>query len=378
MPMEKQKCELPIYIGKFDIFNRGHGNVLTRIVRNSERVIIGVENLSGDYTFPFETRIAMIQKSIDDMLELGCGASQYRKEVIERLKQDPSIVKVVAIHGEIADAVIKNGATQIVRGIRDDFDQHAEEELMEEVLLQLKIKNYHLTSNDYMLINTNGEVVHMSSTKCKNLCERREYIAALHHVTPSVHNMMMPHYLEKTYSELPCGHTHWPYLKKKYLQRRVHNFTRIAYMLNRLKDERKIHEADCRSSTLRMAMFFCHIADTPQKSAEWVEKHLKIAQSRKDDVKRLILLTDYSRIPAPEELNTDARTMLRCCLLLLTDMENYSLYLRQMRVECDPAFEVGRFENLIDPVVYLEKTGIFTDYELQLVKNNLANLSQKK
>ena len=59
MPMEKQKCKLPLYVGKFDTFNRGHGSVLTRLLRNSERVIIGVENISSDYAFSFEDRITM-------------------------------------------------------------------------------------------------------------------------------------------------------------------------------------------------------------------------------------------------------------------------------------------------------------------------------
>ena len=376
---KRPRFSVACYSGLFDPFTRGHVNIVIRTLKCCDRIVIAVENPSHKKcTFTVEERVAMAEKAINDFINLNCGPTQYRREIAERIKADPSIIKVVPIDGEVVDTAIRHGANIMVRGIRNEYDQHVEEELMDQILLQFRIRNYPITENQYEITNTNGEVVHMSSTVTKDFCERREYIAALHHLTPSVHNMIMSYYLETPFSKLACGIGLWSKVKKIYLSRAVHNFTRVAYMLNRLQIERKINRVDCRMNALRMAMMFCHICSTPQESAEWVEKHLQISQENKDRVKKLILLTDYSKIPLKEELDVEARTMLRCCLLLLTDKENYPLYLRQMRVESGKQVPAGYFENIVDPLEYLENTGIFTDYELGLVKANFTDLSKKK
>ena len=375
--MENTRFSVAFYSGLFDPFNRGHINIIIRTLKNCERIVIAVENPPHKCTFTVEERVAMVKKTIEDFISLDGGSTQYRKEVAERIKADPSIITVVPIGGEVVDTAINYGATLMVRGVRNDYDLHVEEELKDQVLLQFRIRNYPITADEYEIVFTNGDVVHMSSTVCKDLCERREYIAALHHVTPGVHNMVIPHYLETVFNKLACGFGLWSKVKKTYLSREVHNFTRVSYMLNRLQIERKINLIDCRITALRIAMFVCHICPTPQESAKWVDDNLQISPESKERVKKLILLTDYSHIPMAEELDTEAKTMLRCCLLLLTDKENYPLYLRQVRRETGKSVCAGYFENMKDPIAYLEATGIFTDYEVSLVKSNFKAMSKK-
>ena len=192
------KKQVAFYSGLFDPFTRGHLNIVVRILREYDRVIIGVENDRPDICrYDADVRAQMVRQSIDDLVNLGCGAVQFRKEIVSRLRNDAQIVKVVRIDGEVADAVIQNNADTVIRGIRNEYDQHIEEELRDRILLQLKIRNYELYG--YELMQTNGEVIHMSSTVCKDLCDRGEYIAALHHVTPGVHAIMMQKELMKRF-----------------------------------------------------------------------------------------------------------------------------------------------------------------------------------
>ncbi len=369
------KGKIAFYSGLFDPFTRGHSNILIRTLREFDRIIIGVED-GGDVGCEFsqEERVKMARQSIEDILKFKCGPVQFRNEVIERIRKNPEIVQVVAIKGEVVDAAIRCGATDMIRGVRNDTDIHVEEELEDRILLQFRIRNYPLTEKNYHLMHTNDEVSHMSSTVAKDLCKRGEYIAALHHVTPGVHNMMMPHYLKPKFDELFGNDSElWAILCKVYQKRTWSNFSQVAYLLNRLQIEIVQKEMDSKFEDLQRAMFLCSFKKCPQETVKWLQT--RGIASKLEEVE-LIKFLDFNTFRKAEFLPVEGRLMQRCKLLLLTDMENYSLYLRQTEKGMTP----GSYEDIEDIIAYLEEinSNVLTPQELQIVKANTSELSRKE
>ena len=369
------KGSVAFYSGLFDPFTRGHLNIVIRILREYDSVIIGVED-GGDVGCEFsqEERVKMARQSIEDILKFRCGPVQFRTEVIDRIRQNPEIVQVVAIKGEVVDTAIRCGATDMIRGVRNDTDIHIEEELEDRILLQFRIRNYPLTEKNYHLMHTNDEVSHMSSTVAKDLCKRGEYIAALHHVTPGVHNMMMPHYLKPKFDELFGDDAElWAILCKVYQKRTWNNFSQVAYLLNRLQIEIVQKEMDSKFEDLQRAMFLCSFKKCPQETVKWLQT--RGIASKLEEVE-LIKFLDFNTFRKAEFLPVEGRLMQRCKLLLLTDMENYSLYLRQAEKGTVP----GSYEGIEDIIAYLEEinSNVLTPQELQIVKANMSELSRKE
>ncbi len=369
------KGSVAFYSGLFDPFTRGHLNILIRTLRENEKIIIGVEDgMFVNCDFSQEERVKMARQSIEDILKFKCGPVQFRNEIIERIRQNPEIVQVVAIKGEVVDTAIRCGATDMIRGVRNDTDIHIEEELEDRILLQFSIRNYPLTRQNYHLMHTNDEVSHMSSTVAKDLCKRGEYIAALHHVTPGVHNMMMPHYLKPKFDVLFGGDAElWAILCKVYQKRTWSNFSQVAYLLNRLQIEIVQKGVDSKFEDLQRAMFLCSFKKCPQETVKWLQT--RGIASRLENVE-LIKFLDFETFRKAELLPAEGRLMQRCKLLLLTDMENYSLYLRQTEKGMAP----GSYEDIEDIITYLEKsnTDVLTPHELELAKANVAKLSRKE
>lgn len=369
------KESIAFYSGLFDPFTRGHLNIVIRTLRVYDRIIIGVE--SGAFTkcdFTQEERVKMAQQSIADILKFKCGPVQFRNEIIGRIRKKPEIVQIIAIKGEVVDAAIHYGATNMIRGVRNETDIHVEEELEDRILLQFRIRNYPLTKKDYELMQTNDEVCHISSTVAKDLCKRGEYIAALHHVTPGVHNMMMPHYLKPKFDELFGGDAElWAILCKVYQKRTWSNFSQVAYLLNRLQIEIVQKGVDSKFEDLQRAMFLCSFKRWPQETVKWLQT--RGITSRLENVE-LIKFLDFETFRKAELLPAEGRLMQRCKLLLLTDKENYSLYLRQTEKGMTP----GSYEDIEDIIAYLEEsnTDVLTPHELEIVKTNIAALSKKE
>ena len=221
----QQNKGLAFYSGLFDPFTRGHLNIVIRTLRDHDDIIAGLENGSDAHCdFSIDERMAMVRQTIKDFLRYNDAPIQFRATIAERLRQEPDIFGIVPIDGEVVDTAIKCRADDMVRGIRNSTDQHIEEELRDRILLQFQIRNYKI--RNYILQTTNGGVVHMSSTVCKSLCQRGEYIAALHHVTPGVHNMMVPRYLKPRFEVLfPEQKDLWNELLAVYSSRPLKNFT---------------------------------------------------------------------------------------------------------------------------------------------------------
>ena len=119
------KGSVAFYSGLLDPSTRGHLNILIRTLREFDRIIVGVENGKDvGCEFSQEERVKMARQSIEDLLKFKCGPVQFRNEVIERIRQNPEIVQVVAIKGEVVDTAIRCGATDMIRGVRNDTDIH--------------------------------------------------------------------------------------------------------------------------------------------------------------------------------------------------------------------------------------------------------------
>ncbi len=366
---------IAFYSGLFDPFTRGHLNIVIRTLREFDKIIIGVEDeayTSCDFTQ--EKRVKMAQQSIADILKFKCGPVQFRNEIIERIRKNPEIVQVIAIKGEVVDTAIRYHATNMIRGVRNETDIHVEEELEDRILLQFRIRNYPLTKKDYELMQTNDEVCHISSTVAKDLCKRGEYIAALHHITPGVHNMVMPHYLKPKFDALFGRDDElWEVLCKFYQKRTWSNFSQVAYLLNRLQIEIVQKGENCKFEDLQRAMFLCCLQKWPQETVKWLQTR---GMASKLENVELIKFLDFETFRKAELLSAEGRLMQRCKLLLLTDKENYSLYLRQTEKEMAP----GSYEEISDIVAYLEEsnTNVLTSHELEIIKANIVKLSKKE
>ena len=345
---------IAFYSGLFDPFTRGHLNIVIRTLREHDRIIIGVENSPFEKCdFSLEERIQMVTQTISDILKFKCGPVQFRKEIVKRIRENPEIVKVVPINGEVVDAAVCHRATAMIRGVRNDTDIHIEEEIKDRILLQFRIRNYSLKREDYKLMHTNDEVSHMSSTVAKNLCQRGEYIAALHHVTPGVLNMIVPRYLKPLFDKVFNDRILWDTLLTTYQNRGWHNFTQVSYLLNRLQIEKVLHQNHCNYEAVQRAMFINSLETDSFSQINGLASDMTLA---------------------------DARVLKRCHLLLLTDLENYSLYLRQVNAENDNTVAPGGYEQLKNVPDYLEHEGkgLLTPQEVELVKANVAALSQEQ
>lgn len=360
---------IAFYSGLFDPFTRGHLNIVIRTLRVCDKIIIAVEN--DKCTFDAETRIKMVEHAIHDLVNYSCGSSQYREEIVARIREKPEIIEVVAIRGEVVDTAIKCKANVMVRGIRNDYDRHQEEELADRIKLQFKIRNYPIES--YQLENTNGEVVHMSSTVTKDLCKRGEYIAALHHVTPSVHNMLMEYYLKDEFDVLfPKNNRLWKKLCETYGSRRYRNFTHVGYLLNRLAIDIALGHDVQNINILRRAMFLFDVGRNASESANWITENLSVHSQ----VAELVAEADYIRHQRDSGYYSQ---LVRCDLLILTDEENYPLYCRLRQDDKDCPTSEGVYEGLQGYEDYLKQNQLFTEAELKkavrVVKESKKNRS---
>ena len=361
--------KIAFYSGLFDPFTRGHLNIIIRTLRKCDRIIIGVEN--DECTFNASERIKLVQQSLDDLLSYGCSSVQFRDEIIQRIRENPEIIEVVAISGEVVDTAILHHANIMVRGVRNDYDIHLEEEIKDRIKLQFKVRNYPIL--DYHLEQTNGEVVHMSSTVTKELCRRGEYIAALHHVTPGVHNTLMKYYLRPLFEKLFGPQKKlWHKLCETYLHQNCGNFTHVAYMLNRLAIEKALGRIESRysSSTVKQAMFLCDICDTPEASARWIIEN--IHNENVDKIAAAVLDTDYSRV---QPKTAEGRIVARCDLLLLTDEENYPLYRRMQRKNAGEG-DTACYRGLANPRQYMQINGILSEDETAKIEKIISGIRQ--
>jgi pantetheine-phosphate adenylyltransferase len=97
---------IAFYAGSFDPLTNGHLDVLKGALTVADEIIVGIGiQASKQPLFSFDERVAMIEEWAHD--DIGDGASRLR---------------VVAFKGLVIDACRANGATLIIRGLRDGTD----------------------------------------------------------------------------------------------------------------------------------------------------------------------------------------------------------------------------------------------------------------
>ncbi len=101
-------AQIGFYSGSFDPVTHGHTDVIARALSIVDELVIGVGVHHGKTPmFTAKERIAMLEEETRVLAE----------------KQD-AIIKVVTFDGLVVDAARANGASLIIRGLRDgtDFD----------------------------------------------------------------------------------------------------------------------------------------------------------------------------------------------------------------------------------------------------------------
>ena len=146
-----KKC---ICSGSYDPVTFGHLDVIERAAGLFDVAVVAVlDNPTKTPRFPLDTRIKMVQEATAH---------------IEN-------VKVIGYHGLLADVAVKEGATAIVRGLRNSVDYEYEK--------QMAVVNSKLAKNiETIFIPTRFEYMHISSSIVKELAmlnaDISEYVPA--------------------------------------------------------------------------------------------------------------------------------------------------------------------------------------------------------
>ena len=124
---------------------------------------------------------------------------------------------------------------------------------------------------------------------------------------------------------------------------------------------------------LERAVFFKDIANSPVASAAWVAKNLKTADSAR--IQELLCSMDYDQIPG--RMDAETKLLMRSHLLVMTDEENYPLYLRIIKAEGGKDIEVGRYGNLRKPLNYLRESKLFSPQEMTKMEEVFQSAKEK-
>ena len=134
--------------GSFDPVTNGHIDLIKRAAGMFESVIVGIfVNKEKQYTFPMETKRAMLEKAVED---------------IENVTVDVS-------YGYVADYVKENGIGVIVKGVRNTADYEYE-------LNMAKYNKSHAPDTETVFLPASDETASLSSTFVKQLFENGEDI----------------------------------------------------------------------------------------------------------------------------------------------------------------------------------------------------------
>jgi len=95
-----------IYAGSFDPLTNGHLDVLKGALAIADTVIVAIGVHPGkEPLFSFDERVALVKQAAE-----------------RQLKADAKRMSVVAFDGLVIDAAHKNGASVLIRGLRDGTD----------------------------------------------------------------------------------------------------------------------------------------------------------------------------------------------------------------------------------------------------------------
>ncbi|WP_297964030.1 pantetheine-phosphate adenylyltransferase [uncultured Anaerovibrio sp.] len=140
-----------IFPGSFDPVSNGHLDIIRRAAKHFDRLVVGVFNNIRKHPFlPVEVRIKTLKEAVADM----------------------DNVEVVSFDGLLADYMLKNNISVIVRGLRSVTDYEYEQSQAQ------IIKNSHPELDTFFLL-TRPEVSFVSSSVIREIYRFGGNISAL-------------------------------------------------------------------------------------------------------------------------------------------------------------------------------------------------------
>ena len=214
------------YAGSFDPFTYGHARVIEGALRKYDVVYVGIGiNPDKECMFSFDTRRIFIEEYFPEDVKNG------------RLIVEP-------YEGLSVDKAISVGADVLIRGIRSADDLIKEECLAEANRTIARVRGKKIET---IYVHVEDEFLRtVSSSVVKKLCDEGEFIATMRYVPPYVHSALMAIYLKEIFFSLFKNSINasktskdkifemWDYLLTNYQNRKYHNLSHIAYMLNML------------------------------------------------------------------------------------------------------------------------------------------------
>ncbi len=138
------KCFFP---GSFDPFTLGHKNIIEKLVKLSDEIIIGVGNHHEKNNFiDANTRKNLIE------------------DAVKTVAKNNTSIKVVIFSGLVVDAAKSNKCKTIVRGVRDTSDLNYE--------LRMYNTNRRLEKGiETVFLSTDNNYNHISSSLVRQICK---------------------------------------------------------------------------------------------------------------------------------------------------------------------------------------------------------------
>ena len=382
------------FSGSFEIPTNGHMAIWAELLNGFDNLVIGIgenpKKQENTKLFSAFDSQEMIEEALQDWITAyemrginGRIFSTAEKNAVLKYKSNPRCIKIYPYSASSVLAAKRVNATHFVRSERITGDHDSEMSLAAANRL---IDETAAAGLCYLTIPLpRAELTFTSTSAAKDFCGINQFIAAGNLVSPSVHNRMMQKYLAPVFMELgyhkglakkQCEET-YSRLAKKYISRKYHNFSHIAYCLN-LLDNYLPGYSEIRQN-LMLGFFFHDEYQNYEPEAKNNNAEILSAQScadfiagskyKKTNFGFLELIIGQRR---PETASKEARIFADIDYAILGDMYNYGTYAMQIRREYkqfnDDEFRKGRIdfiESLLkQPRIYQ------TDYFYKLREEN--------
>ena len=372
-----------MFSGSFDPFTLGHLSVINQALYHNygkgivlDKLIICVtSNNQKKPLFTLDKRKQMIEEVF---------ANHPLKNKIE-----------VEVNSSLTvDFAKKHGVTTLIRGIRPNTNDEAQEKIMARTNQNLaRIRGFEL--NTELLYVKDDEFATISSTLVKDLCYLGEYIEAASLVPANVHNELMAIYLEGRFQKLffnsnqSTAYMHWKELINVYKNRPYHNLSHLGYIFNML-DIYQSH-TDFKSIIEFETAIFGHdyVCDTTQTDneaksikavTEWIGKRY---YKSIDYLTDLIMATTHTS----EDLTGDNAVIADIDLSIIGTFnpQTWNNYCRNIRKEyshlSDSEFAEGRlkfFEQILSRKRIFQTDFFYDLLEKQAIKNISSEVKKLK
>lgn len=290
---ETKKVEIGFYAGSFDPVTKGHFAMICEALRHYDKVIVGVGiNDTKRALFTPQERVCMVQGAIEDLKKAyryralnGRFFDSAEKQVLEKITKYPDCIQVVSYSGLTVDAALKQGATVLLRGERNEQDHAYESALttMNQTLLSVRKSSLGFATITPPAWQT---LSHISSSSVKGFCAVGEYVAAAAYVSSTAHIKLMEKYLAdvfektmQTFSSLTQKDIQSEYdrIVLALKQRAWHNLSYVGMCLNYLRIyETLAQEFDAEGQgALILACFYQHGIALPDGIDETIARQIK-------------------------------------------------------------------------------------------------------